>query len=147
MGIYMSATAIIGVKFTLNEPVKTTSHKRGCEHPPIEDMEFCGQCGAPLWKPQTSYAHQFEEIEDDFIDPVLKRLNSLLNGCAVVEADNEWENFYIGYGATCDDFEETKLPLLDRDTILDALAITLGEIGVWDSCKDSFGLWVVSTGH
>ena len=92
-------------------------------------------------------ATKFITCNEEFVEPVLERLNALLCGHAVVEADYDSNNFYIGYGATCDDFEETKTPLIPNDDILYALATTLGEFGVWEQCEDSFGLWTISSGH
>ena len=110
MGIYMSSTAIIGVKFSLSEPVVTETVTRGCMNDESE-AKFCSECGEPMWNNGTEYSHQFEDIEDEFIDPVLEKLNERFSDYAVVEPDNAWENFYIGYGVTCDNFEEMKIPV------------------------------------
>lgn len=146
MGIYMSATAIIGVKFTPSEPIVTESFIRGCEHAG-SDGKFCSECGAPIWKDRTTYEQQFEDIHEDFMEPVLERLDDLFDGHAVVEGDYDWNNFYIGYGATCDNFEEAMTPIINHEHIFSKLASVLVEFGVWEQCKDSFGLWTISTGH
>ena len=143
MGIYMSSHAMVGVKFTPTE----TSEKvkvRGCNHRKTED-NFCPECGNKMWKKETVVTHQFEDMHYDFLEPVSEKLGELFSGFVVAAWQDE-EYFYIGYGATVEDFEDARIPMVDFEHVKNDLKSVLEEYGVWEQCKDTFGLWVVSTG-
>ena len=145
MGIYMSATAIIGVKFTPTETSVETK-KRGCSHPDSEE-NFCSECGSSIWIKDISYSPQFEDIHEDFIEPVLDRLNDLFDGCAIIESDYNTCDFYIGYGVTSNDFGKKRIAAMNPELVVDDLKQVLREFEVWEQCEDSFGLWIISTVH
>lgn len=150
MGIYMTSHALIGVKFTPIDKELPTK-KRGCSHVGSES-KFCAECGAPMWKDGTKYERQFEDIHEDFLEPVLETLVDKFAGYAVVaEVYDTTTAFYIGYGASVENFEQARIPLpgeggpdLDIERILEEVLL---EYGVWEQCKDSFGMWAVSEGR
>lgn len=149
MGIYMMSHALIGVKFT---PTSTSEkvRVRGCNHAETNDA-FCSNCGKKMWKKEKKVVNQFECIWEELTDPVLTELEARFNGFAVVAVVIDTiDCVYFGYGAGVSNFEQARIPLpgvdgpdLDIEGILKEV---LGKYGIWEQCKDSFGMWVVSEG-
>ena len=145
MGIYMSSHAMIGVKFTPTHKTKEVTI-RGCDHSESKS-NFCAICGKKMWINGTIFIHQFEDIHEDILDSVAVKLNGRFDGFVVTAWDYNSENFYLGYGATVENHEDVRIPLIDFEHIKNDLKEILEEFGIWEQCKDSFGLWVVSTGN
>ena len=145
MGIYMSSHAMIGVKFN---PVdkEVPSIQRGCSHTG-SDNKFCGECGAPMWKEKTHMERQFENIYEDLVEPVLSELVVKFNGFAVATWGYDGNGYYFGYGSTVEDHEDAQIPLIDYEVVRSVLEEVLTQYGIWDQCKNTFNLWVISTGH
>ena len=141
----MSSHAMVGVKFT---PTETSENVkiRGCRHPETED-KFCAECGKSMWTDYTEVIHQIEDIHEDFLEPVSEKLNELFDGFVVATWGYDSDTYYIGYGSTVEDHEVARIPLVDFAHVRNDLKNVLEEYGVWEQCKDTFGLWVISTGH
>lgn len=145
MGIYMSSCAIIGVKITPTSETKAF-RVRGCNHAETSEP-FCSNCGAKMWKTGTETVNQFQYLYDDFLNPVMDQLAAHFDGLIVIETDHEMDNVWIGYGATVENHENALIPLRDYEQIKNEIKEVLEGFGVWEQCKDSFGLWVLSTGR